>query len=141
MLNKDFKFGGLNIRNWIVYQHTTTNTYLAIPEVSIRNSTFLESTYAKVLHFQFGLDTRYETAYYADIYSPATGMFYRQNSVKIGDYPWVDAFINIKLKRTAFYIKYTNLATQFVKGGFYTSPTYPAPVATLLFGLSWSFYN
>ncbi len=141
MLNKDFKFGGLNIRNWIVYQHTTTNTCLAIPEISLRNSTFFESTYAKVLYFQFGLDTRYETAYYADIYSPATGMFYRQTSVKIGDYAWVDAFINIKLKRTAFYIKYTNLATQFVKGGFYTSPTYPAPIATLLFGLSWSFYN
>jgi hypothetical protein len=68
-------------------------------------------------------------------------MFYRQSSEKIGDYPWVDAFVNIKLKRTAFYIKYTNLATQFVKGGYFTSPGYPAPVATFLLGLAWSFYN
>ncbi len=141
MLNKDFKLGGLHIRNWIVYQRTTTSSCLILPELSIRNSTYYENTYAKVLFFQFGLDTRYETAYYADRYSPATGMFYRQNTEKIGDYPWVDAFINFKLKRTAFYIKYTNLASQFVKGGFYTSPSYPAPVATLLFGLSWSFYN
>ena len=141
MLNKDFKFGGLHIRNWVVLQKTTTDKYLALPPVSVRNSTYYEGIYAKVLLFQFGLDTRYETAYYGDQYAPATGMFYRQTQVKIGDYAWVDGFVNLKIKRTAFYIKYTNLATQFVKGGYFTSPTYPAPVATLLFGLSWSFYD
>ena len=141
MLNKDFKFGGLNIRNWILLQHTTTDKYLALPGVSVRNSTYYEDTYAKVLLFQLGVDTRYETAYKADQYAPATGMFYRQTSLLLGDYAWVDAFINLKIKRTAFYIKYTNLATKFVKGGYFTSPGYPAPVSTLLFGLSWSFYN
>jgi hypothetical protein len=141
LLNKDFKFGGLNIRNWVLLQKTTTDNYLALPPLSVRNSTYYENTYAKVLHFQFGLDTRYESAWYADQYSPATGMFYRQSSEKVGDYAWVDAFVNLKIKRTAFYIKYTNLATQFVKGGYYTSPGYPGPVSTLLFGLSWSFYN
>ncbi len=141
MLNKDFKFGGLNIRNWVVFQHTTTGLYLILPKVSVRNSTYYEGIYAKVLHFQFGVDTRYETAYYADQYAPATGMFYRQNTETIGDFAWVDAFINLRLKRTMFYLKYTNLATQFVKGGFYTSPVYPAPVSTFLFGVAWSFYN
>ena len=82
MVNKDFKFGGLNIRNWVVLQHTTTDLYLALPKVSIRNSTYYEGMYAKVLLFQFGLDTRYETSYYADQYAPATGMFYRQTKDK-----------------------------------------------------------
>ena len=141
MLNKDFRFGGLNIRNWVVLQRTTTDKYLALPPLSVRNSMFYEGTYAKVLLFHLGFDTRYESAYYGDAYSPATGMFYRQTTQKIGDYAWIDGFIDLKIKRTAFYIKYTNLATQFVKGGYYTSPNYPAPVATLLFGLSWSFYN
>ncbi|HEY5511280.1 MAG TPA: putative porin [Prolixibacteraceae bacterium] len=141
MLNKDFKFGGLNIRNWAVFQRTSTSVYLALPSVSIRNSFYYENTYAKVLFYQLGIDTRYETAYNADQYAPAIGMFYRQSTVKIGDYAWIDAFINIKLKRTAFYIKYTNLATQFVKGGYYTSPGYAAAPSMALFGLSWSFYN
>ncbi|HWS00423.1 MAG TPA: putative porin [Prolixibacteraceae bacterium] len=141
MLNKDFKFGGLNIRNWVVLQRTTTDLYLVLPALSVRNSTYFEGMYVKTLLFQFGFDTRYESAYYADQYSPATGMFYRQTAEKIGDYPWIDGFINLKLKRTAFYIKYTNLATQFIKGGYYTSPSYPAPASTFLFGLAWSFYN
>lgn len=141
MLNKDFKFGGLNIRNWIVLQQTTTDKYLALPPISVRNSTFYQGNYAKVMDFQIGIDTRYETTYYADYYAPATGMFYRQTNEKLGDFAWIDGFINVKIKRTAFYLKYTNLATQFVRGGFFTSPSYPSPVATLLFGLSWSFYN
>jgi hypothetical protein len=141
MVNKDFKFGGLHSRNWVVLQHTTTDKYLALPPLSIRNSTYYENTYAKVLFFQIGLDTRYETAWYADQYSPATGMFYRQSLEKIGDYPWIDAFVNLKLKRTIFYVKYTNLATQFVKGGYFTTPNYPAPISTFGFGVSWSFYN
>jgi hypothetical protein len=141
MVNKDFKFGGLNIRNWGVFQKATTEIYLSVPSVSLRNSTYFEGLYAKVLLFQFGLDTRYETSYYADQYSPATGMFYRQTVDKIGDYAWIDAFINLKIKRTAFYVKYTNLATQFVKGGYYTSPGYPSAASVFLFGLSWSFYN
>ncbi|MCE1198427.1 MAG: putative porin [Marinilabiliales bacterium] len=141
MINKDFTAGVLHVRNWGILQKTTTDKYLALPLVSLRNSTYLEGVYAKVLSFQFGLDTRYETAYYADNYAPATGMFFRQSTVKVGDYAWIDAFVNLKIKRTAFYFKYTNLTTQFVKGGFYTSPSYPAPVTTLLFGLSWSFYN
>lgn len=141
MVNKDFKFGGLNIKNWVLLQKTTTDKYLALPEISLRNSTYFEGTYAKVLFFQLGFDTRYETSYLADQYSPATGMFYRQTTEKLGDFAWVDGFVNLKIKRTAFYIKYTNLATKFVKGGYFTSPGYPAPVSTLLFGLSWSFYN
>ncbi len=141
MLNKDFKFGGLNIRNWIVLQRTTTDKYLVLPALTVRNSTYFEGMYVKTLLFQIGFDTRYESSYYADQYSPATGMFYRQTAEKIGDYPWIDGFINLKLKRTAFYLKYTNLATQFVKGGYYTSPAYPAPASLFLFGLSWSFYN
>lgn len=140
-LNKDFKLGGLNFRNWVVLQQTTTDKYLSLPPLSLRNSTYYENTYAKVLFFQIGLDTRYDIAYYADAYSPATGMFYRQTAEKIGDFPWVDAFINLKLKRTIFYLKYTNLATQFVRGGYFTSPGYPAPASTFGFGLSWSFYN
>lgn len=141
MLNKDFKFGGLHIRNWVVVQKTTTENYLAIPPLTVRNSTYYEGSYAKVLFFQLGLDSRYDKPWYADAYAPATGTFYRQKSLLIGDYAWVDAFINIKIKRTAFYLKYTNLATQFVKGGYLDSPGYPAPANIMCFGLSWSFYN
>ena len=140
-LNKDLIAGGLHFRNWIIYQGTTTNEYLEIPAFIYRNSTFVQALIAKVLHMQLGFDLRFESSYYADNYSPATGLFYRQDEQKIGNYPWLDAYVNFKLKRTRFYLKYSNMATLFYEGGYYTSPAYPEQIATLSFGLSWSFYD
>ena len=140
-LNKDFKFGGLNILNSVLFQKSTTEVYLHIPQVSTRNTVFIEGLLSKVLTFQFGLDLRYDTQYYADYYSPALGMFYVQNNEKIGNYPWLDVFINLKIKRTRFYVKYANAGTKIVRRGYYTTPGYAAQVAATCFGLSWTFYD
>jgi hypothetical protein len=94
-----------------------------------------------VLHFQLGLDTRYESGYFGDYYSPALGMFYVQNAVQIGNYPWMDVFINMKIKRLRFYVKYSNIGESIMKKGYYTTPNYAAQIALLGFGLSWTFYD
>ena len=140
-LNKDFKFGGLNIQNSILYQKTTTERYMHVPQFSTRNTIFIEGLLSKVLTFQFGGDLRFDSEYYADYYSPALGMFYVQNKEKIGSYPWIDAFINLKIKRTRFYVKYTNLGTMMTRGKYYTTPGYAAQIAAASFGLSWTFYD
>ena len=140
-LKKDFKFGVLNIENSFLYQKSTTTVYLHVPEVSTRNTIFIQGIYAKVLTFQLGVDFRYDTKYYADYYSPALGMFYVQNKEKIGDYPWLDAFVNLKIKRTRFYVKYSNMGTMMVRGKHFTTPGYAAQVASASFGLSWTFYD
>jgi hypothetical protein len=140
-LRKDFKFGGMNFQNSAMFQEASTNRYVQLPQMILKNSSFYEGVLSKVLFYQLGFDFRYETNYYADYYSPATGMFYLQQTEKIGNYPWIDAFVNFRLKRTRFYVKYTNMATMFMNGGYWTSPNYPAQVAAASFGLSWSFYD
>ena len=141
-LKKDFKLGVLNIQNSLLYQKSTTTKYMHVPEISTRNTIFLQGIYAKVLTFQFGFDFRFDTEYYADYYSPALGMFYVQNNDKIGNYPWLDAFVNLKIKRTRFYIKYSNMGTMMVRGRNYTTPPgYASQMATASFGLSWTFYD
>ena len=140
-VKKDFKFGGLNIQNSVLFQKSTTEIYMHVPEISTRNTIFIEGIYSKVLTFQLGADLRYDSKYYADYYSPALGMFYVQQKEKIGDYPWLDAFVNLKIKRTRFYVKYSNLGTMMIRGKYYTTPGYAAQISTLSFGLSWTFYD
>jgi len=140
-VKKDFKFGGLNILNSVLLQKSTTEVYMHVPEISTRNTIFIEGIYSKVLTFQLGADLRYDSQYYADYYSPALGMFYVQKKEKIGDYPWLDAFVNLKIKRTRFYVKYSNLGMMMIRGKYYTTPGYAAQVSTLSFGLSWTFYD
>ncbi len=140
-VKKDFKFGGLNIQNSVLFQKSTTEIYMHVPEISTRNTIFIEGIYSKVLTFQLGADLRYDSEYYADYYSPALGMFYVQQKEKIGNYPWLDAFVNLKIKRTRFYVKYSNLGTMMIRGKYFTTPGYAAQISTLSFGLSWTFYD
>ena len=140
-VRKDFKFGPLNLQNSVMYQKSTTDKFIHIPEVSTRNTVFLAGNVARVLATQIGFDLRYDTGYYADYYSPALGMFYVQHTEKIGNFPWLDLFVNLKLKRTRFYVKYTNLGTKINRKGYYTTPGYAEQISTLSFGLSWTFYN
>ncbi len=140
-INKDFKIGILNIRNWITYQKSTTQKYMHLPQLMARNTIYLKGIYAKVLNYHFGLDTRYESSYYADYYNPSLGMFHVQGNEKIGNYPWMDVFVDLKIKRTRFYVKYSNLGASMLKGGSFRTPNYPEQPALLGFGLSWTFYD
>jgi hypothetical protein len=140
-INKDFKIGILNIKNWVTYQKTTTTKYLHLPDLMARNVIYLEGIYAKVLNYHFGVDTRYETKYFGDYYNPALGMFYVQQTEQIGDYPWMELFADLKIKRTRFYVKYSNVGKMFLKGGYFRSPHYPEQPALLGFGVSWTFYD
>jgi hypothetical protein len=140
-LDKDFKLGPLHIDNKLIYQKTTTERYLHVPQIMARSSIYLSGILSKVLHFQFGLDTRYESKFYGDYYSPALGMFYVQGNEQIGNYPWMDVFADLKIKRLRFYVKYSNIGESLFKKGYYTTPNYAAQIALLGFGLSWTFYD
>jgi hypothetical protein len=90
---------------------------------------------------QIGFDTRYNTKYYADAYSPATGLFYLQNEKKYGNYPYIDIYANLRLKRTIVFFKMLNIGTNFLDGEYITTPNYPMPRSNFRFGLSWLFYD
>jgi hypothetical protein len=68
-------------------------------------------------------------------------MFYVQQTEQIGDYPWMELFADLKIKRTRFYVKYSNVGKMFLKGGYFRSPHYPEQPALLGFGVSWTFYD
>lgn len=138
---KDFKFGVLNLQHEFQLQKSSTDVYMHVPLLSARNTIFIQGVYAKVLTFQLGMDVRYDTKYYADYYSPALGMFYVQHNEKLGDYPWMDAFVNLKIKRTRFYVKYSNMGSMSNNGKYFLTPGYAAQVAKASFGLSWTFYD
>jgi hypothetical protein len=118
-----------------------------LPLFSGFNSTYLDFTLFKVLQLQFGADLYYNTKYYANSYMPATGVFYTQNTMLIGDYPYVDVFANAKLKRLRFFIKYeraSNLPSdisEISKTYGYFIPSYPYNPGIVKYGLSWTFYD
>ena len=46
-----------------------------------------------------GFDLYYNTSYYANAYMPSLAVFYQQKEKMLGNHPYVDVFLNVRLKR------------------------------------------
>ncbi len=143
-LDKDFSYRGLHLRTRLLWQKASEERYIHIPEFSAFVSGYLQFVWSKVMFTQIGADLRYNTKYYADAYAPSTGLFYLQNEKKYGDYPYIDIYATLRLKRTKVFFKYMNLLSNSkigYDGEYMTSPHYPMNRATFRLGVSWSFYD
>jgi hypothetical protein len=140
-INKEFILGKFNVQTQLLWQKVSASQFVHLPEISARVSLSYNMVLAKVLYVQLGADTRYNTQYYADAYQPATGFFYLQNKKKLGNYPYMDVFANVKLKRTRVFFQYMNLASLFLDSPYFTALHYPMYRATFRLGVAWSFYN
>ncbi len=139
--DKDFNFKNIHFRPQVLWQKASNEEYIHLPAFSTYVATYYQFIWSKVMHVQIGLDMRYNTMYYADKYSPATGLFYLQNKKKYGNFPYLDAYANLRLKRTTVFFKMMNFGTNFLNGEYITTPNYPMPRSTFRFGISWVFYD
>lgn len=83
----------------------------------------------------------YFTKYHADAYMPATRIFYLQNNVEIGNFPFIDLSIAIKVKKANIFVTYSNM---FLLTGDYNSfitPHYPMRSNKFFFGVNWRLFN
>lgn len=95
-----------------------------------------------VLRVQIGLDGRFNTKYYVQGYNPALSVFYNQNEVEVGNYPYIDAFVSAKWKRMRILIKYQHLNKGlFGNNEYFSIAKYPLNPGMLKIGLSWAFYD
>ena len=90
---------------------------------------------------QMGLEALYHTSYYASSYMPATATYYLQDRTQVGNYPFVNAFVSLKLKRTRIFVSMDHVNWGLTGYNYYMVPGYPMPVRTLKYGVAWTFYN
>ena len=139
---KGFDAGIFHSKFKALVQITSNDRVVPLPFFSVYNSSFIElKLFNKVMTTQLGLDSRYNTDYYANGYMPDLGVFYNQRNKKLGNYPFVDAFLNVKLKRMRFYLKFEHVNYDLLSRTFYTVLHYPANSRMLMYGLSWNFYD
>ena len=141
-LKQNFYYKALGWENEIVYQKSSDESILPLPELSAYSNFYLTFKYAKVLTIQLGADVHYHSKYYASYYDPATQQFINQKRKKIGDYPLVNAYANFHLKQARFFIMGYNLSSLFIDHPEYFSmPGYPLNPMVLKLGVSVYFNN
>lgn len=140
-VDKDFNYRKLHFRTRILWQKASDTEIIHLPDFSAFVSAYYKFLVAKVLFAQLGVDMRYNSAYYADAYDPSTGLFYLQDEILLGNYPYMDIHANLKLKRTRFFFKMINVGTQFIDQPYFTIPHLPMNRMTFRLGVSWTFYD
>jgi hypothetical protein len=145
-LKNELRAWKFHLASDIIIQKSTNSNILDLPLATVREAAYFEHLFkfAKTggrLNFQLGADVTYNTVYHPYSYMPATGRFYRQDKVIAGDYPYVNVFLNFKVKRTRFFIMFDH-ANYGLSGSKYDMiPTYPMNTRMLRYGLSWTFYD
>jgi hypothetical protein len=142
-----------NLRAWkfhldadVLVQQSSNPEILDLPLFSTRSALYIEhlfrfkSTNGR-LNMQLGADLLYHTDYHPYAWMPATGRFYRQDLSMEGDYPFVNVFLNLKLKRARIFVMYDHLNSGWMSYDYFIIPDYPQNTRMLRYGLAWTFYN
>lgn len=141
-VDKDIRFWNIQFKNTLLYQKSGDEEVFAVPELSYKTTFLIEGfLFAKALFSQIGFELKYQTAYYANSYMPATGIFFTQTEKKIGNYPFANVFLNLKIKQVRLFFKYQHLNEGWLGNNYYSSPHYPNKPGHFYFGLSWFFTN
>lgn len=144
-LRQDFKLGILHLDNEVVYQKSSNQQVLPLPDLVLYHNLYIQFGLAKrVLNIELGADVRYFTQYYAPDYAPAIGQLYLQNPetrFKLGGYPLVNAYLNLHLKRTRIFVQMYNLIQGTGEKSYFLAPHYPLNPRILKVGLSWNFFD
>ena len=140
-LEQNLHAGILHWDNKITYQVTSDDKVIPLPTLSVYSNLYLLFKVARVLDVQFGLDCDYYTSYYSPGYQPATMSFYNQREIKIGNYPFVNVYANMKLKKARFYVMFTHVNQGLIGKNYFSMPHYPLNPRKFQFGVSVDFAN
>lgn len=141
-LRQNFRLGILHLDNKATFQTSTDDAVIPLPKFAIYSNLYLLFKVAGVLHVQLGVDCDYYTKYYAPSYQPATMAFTNQREVKCGNYPFMNAYANMKLSKARFFVLFSHVNQGLIGGNNYFSmPHYPLNPRRFQIGVSVDFAN
>ncbi|MGB4293431.1 MAG: putative porin, partial [Bacteroidales bacterium] len=143
---KELSLWKFHLSNQILIQKSSNRDILDLPLITLRTAGFFEHNfYFKLtggnLNTQIGVELFYNTKYYGYGYVPATGSYFRQNKTLIGNYPYINAFLNVKIKRTRVFLVLDHINSGFTGYNYFMVPGYPMNVRVFRYGLAWTFYD
>lgn len=145
MWQQKLKAGIFHLDTEVVYQKSSNENILPLPELSAYANLYLKSALVKdVFNVELGADARYFTKYYAPDYSPVMGQFYLQNpneKIEIGGYPMINVYANLQWKRTRIFVMMYHINQGSGDSNYFLAPHYPINPKMLKIGISWNFFD
>ena len=144
-LKQNFKLGPLNWENIVTYQNSSSQEVLPVPTLNLFTNLYLGFKIAHVLTVELGANATYFTEYDAPEYCPQLNQYAVQENpdsrIKLGNFPFVDVYANMHLKRARFFVMWNNVANSVGNKMNFLTPHYPINTSVMHIGVSWNFFN
>lgn len=138
---------GSNLKWWKLHLQLnhllqqSNDSRVRLPRFSTHDLFYFEHRFPAGWQLQVGFAFRYHSAFAAYAFRPETGQFVIQDSLQIGNYPVLDAFAAIKVKRTRLFARFEHANQGFPRPNVFSTPLHPLYGRAFRFGVSWAFYN
>lgn len=144
-LRQDVHLGPLHWENIITYQNSSATDVLPVPALNVFTNLYLKFRIARELSVELGADATYFTEYYAPDFCPQLNQFAVQEEassrMKLGNYPFIDAYANLHLKHTRFFLMFSHVTGGSGNKMYFLTPHYPLNGRVMHIGVSWNFFN
>jgi Putative porin len=140
---QSFHFGRLHSENTVALQQINNKAVVRLPNWFSKNSLYVEGRlFKKQLLANAGVDFRINSAFQPDAYQPMIGQFQLQDSFEQKPYPWLDAFLSVKIQTFRLYFRFENMAPLWNKtSNLYLTTNHPQNRASFRIGISWRFLD
>lgn len=144
-LQQNIRLGILNWENILTYQKSSQEDVLPVPRLNLFTNLFIKFKIVKELAVELGGDAYFFTNYFAPEFCPQLNQFAvqenRGSKTKLGGYPFVDAYANLHLKHTRFFLMFSHANAGNGNKKYFLIPHYPLNGRVLRVGVSWNFFN
>jgi hypothetical protein len=145
-VRKEMRAWKFHLDTDLLIQKSSNAQILDLPLVAVRSAGYFEHLFrfkktGGKLNTQLGVDVTYNSLYQPYSYMPATGRFFHQDIVSTGDYPFINVFLNLKVKRTRAFIMFDHVNAGMSGNNYDMIPSYPMNIRMLRYGLAWTFYD
>ena len=140
--NGNINLWRFTLKPQLVYQTVQGTNLLRLPAFMGNMAVYYnQNLFHGAALLQPGMNFYYNTSYYADQYNPALRSFHLQDQREIGNYLYMDVFINLKIQRARFFVMYSHFNASFMGRTYYLTPTYPMQDGAFKFGITWRFHD
>lgn len=145
-LRKEFLAWKFHFLNDVLIQQSTNGRIIDLPLVTLKSAAYFEHKFHfdltnGDLYTQAGVEIFYNTPYHGYSYMPSAATYYRQEKTLTGNYPYLTAFLNIKLKRTRIFLMLDHFNSGLTGYNYFLTPSYPMNIRTFRYGVAWTFYD
>lgn len=135
-------FKHLGLGAGTTFQNTSNTNYVRMPSnVTTLKLFYSGNLFKNNMQLQIGSQLQVYQSFYGYAYMPATEVFYLQNQTTTGTYPYLDVYLNARIRPVTVFLKIENVLQGFAGTNYSFVPGYYQTERAFRFGISWIFFD